>query len=204
MLATKSQIHWARRLWHMGGVSTLVVALHYVEHPTSLVILSALVVLCFLWEMARFYSPRCARLTEHVGAYIMRESEKKQILSSTYLLLAALIVLLNFEKHIVYLSLLFLAFADPVAGVVGRLYGRRHFLKHKSWAGTTAAFVVCTGVSAVFYGQYNLMQNDFVVASLLSGLVGALSECVVIVDDNLSLPILSACGLHLIFYWLGV
>lgn len=203
MLATKAHIHWARRVWHMCGVLVLVSALHFVEHKAALWWLGAIVGGCCVWELARLYSPPCERLTLHIGAYIMRESEKKQILSSTYLLLAAFVVLLNFEKNIVYLSLLFLAFGDPAAGVVGRLYGRRRFLSHKTYCGTTAAFVVCSLVAAVFYWKHNLMPQHFILASVASGLVGAASECVAILDDNLSLPIFSACGLQMIFYYLG-
>jgi dolichol kinase len=95
-----------------------------------------------------------------------------------------------------------LAFGDPVASYVGVRFGRNKLIGHKSLQGSIAAFMVCTVITYTFLARKDLMTDRIWVISIMGGLIGALSELIPIadLDDNLTLPILSATGLWLIFW----
>ena len=134
----------------------------------------------------------------------MRSTEVNKLAGTTYLLTGVLVITLLFSSTVVSLSLLFLAFADPIASFVGIKYGKDKIFGHKSVQGFVAAFVVCAVLTALFL-TYNAVPEHVLVISLLSGLVGALAELIPIgkLDDNFSMPVLSSLGLTILFYFFG-
>ena len=135
---------------------------------------------------------------------IMRSTEISKLAGTTYLLTGVLLIVILFNHGVVSLSLLFLAFADPIASFIGIKYGKDKIFGHKSVQGFVAAFVVCVVLTALFL-TYNAVPEHVLVISLLSGLVGALAELIPIgkLDDNFSMPVLSSLGLTILFYFFG-
>ncbi|MEK6628541.1 MAG: hypothetical protein AABY53_07935 [Bdellovibrionota bacterium] len=133
---------------------------------------------------------------------IMRSSELHRLAGTTYLITGSVLTAFFFNKGVVALSLLFLAFADPIASYVGIKYGKDKLFGHKSVQGFVAAFAVCTGLCYLFL-FYNRVQDYILIASLLAGLVGSLSELIPVgkLDDNFSMPVLSSIGLSILFYF---
>ena len=76
----------------------------------------------------------------------------------------------------------------------------------KSIQGTIAAFVVCAVATFSFIVYYNYLSERVIVVSLIAGLIGALAELIPIgkLDDNFTLPLLSAIGLSLLFFFFGI
>lgn len=131
--------------------------------------------------------------------------------------------MLTWAPHRASLHPLFrLSWADTAASVFGRLFGARTpplpsppFAKRKSLAGTLAAGVVSCLTAALFwatpiaeYGRRSELATDsssgsaspalsLPVLCIGSGIVGGIAEALELggVDDNLSLPILSALGI---------
>ncbi|MNT49889.1 hypothetical protein D3C72_1867680 [compost metagenome] len=68
-----------------------------------------------------------------------------------------------------------------------------------------AAFAVCALLCIIYLGYYGHPLDRVIVASILAGFVGALAELIPIakLDDNLTLPVMSASGLALLFYFFG-
>lgn len=99
----------------------------------------------------------------------------------------------------------FLAFADPIASYFGIMYGKDKILREKSLQGFLAAFVVCSLLTFAFLNSYDLFAERMVLISLLGGLIGALAELIPIgkLDDNLTLPVLSAVSLWGLFSLFG-
>lgn len=136
---------------------------------------------------------------------IMRQSEVKKLAGTTFLLSGVLLVNIFFPRPIVALTLLFLAFADPIASYFGILYGKDKIFGHKSIQGFMAAFFVCAILTCLFLMYYKYMSDRLLVISLFAGLVGAFAELIPIgkLDDNLTLPVISAIGLTVLFYFFG-
>lgn len=189
----------------MGGVSLM--ALFYALAPEkwSLIALSIGWLLFVPADFFRLTNPKFNDFTTHAFGAIMRQSERTKLAGTTYLVSGALIVLLIFPRDIVLLTLLFLAFADPIASYFGIRFGKDKILREKSLQGTLAAFVVCALLTFAFLSQNELLMDRLVVVSLLGGVIGALAELIPIgkLDDNLTLPVMSASALWVVFYLFG-
>lgn len=204
-LKRRSDIHWERKIWHMAGVGLIAALYAYLPLNVSMAILS----ICWLAfvpaDFLRQYRPE---LNEFLMTYfgpIMREHEEKRLAGTTYLLTGVGLVALIFPREIVILTLLFLAFADPVASIVGIKFGRTKIFGHKSLQGFVAALTICFLVTFIYLQVHEILTTRLLAASLLAGLVGALAELVPVasLDDNLTLPLLSAFGLWGIFELFG-
>ena len=124
---------------------------------------------------------------------------------TSYLLTGVSIIALIFPQEIVLLTLLFLAFADPIASYFGIKFGKDKIFGHKSLQGTVAAFFVCAILCFAFFYTHNLLLDRLIVVSLLGGLIGSLAELIPIgkLDDNLTLPVMSAIFLYFMFLLFG-
>ena len=71
--------------------------------------------------------------------------------------------------------------------------------------GSTAAFVVCSVLSFAFLYSHNLLMDRLIIVSIFAGIIGAMAELVPIgkLDDNLTLPVLSAVALWILFFLFG-
>ena len=134
----------------------------------------------------------------------MRSTELNRLAGTTYLLTGVLLIAILFNSGVVALSLLYLAFADPLASYVGIKYGTDKIFGHKSVQGFMAAFVVCAIMTGLYLTYYRVPQQVLIV-SLLGGLVGAFAELIPVgkIDDNFSMPVLSSIGLTILFYFFG-
>ncbi len=144
-------------------------------------------------------------LALHVFGPIMRESEAHKLAGTSFLIVGVAFVVLVFPRDIVSLTLLFLCFADPLASYVGIRFGKEKILGNKTVQGFLAAFVTCMLCSYLFLSWKDYPADRLLIFSLFAGLVGSLAELIPIanLDDNLTLPIVSATGLSLLFYFFG-
>ncbi len=204
-LKKRSDIHYARKIWHMSAVFTMFLAYVYLPPVVSMTIL---VVSWFIFVPFDFVRQKNEALNDwvvHAFKPIMRQSEVKKLAGTTFLLSGVLFIDLFFPRPVVALTLLFLAFADPIASYFGILYGKDKIFGHKSIQGFMAAFFVCAALTFLFLLYHNYMADRLIVISLLAGLVGAFAELIPIakLDDNLTLPVMSAFGLSILFYFFG-
>lgn len=200
----RSDLHLARKIWHMAGVFTLFVGWIFLPQWVSLTLLS----LCWLMfvpaDVLRQKNSELNRNVMRLFQPIMRKSEVDRLAGTTYLLTGVILIALLFDPRVVAISLLFLAFADPIASYVGIKYGKDKIFGHKSFQGFTAAFFVCAFVCYVFLSSGGV-HTHLLIASLLAGLVGALAELIPLgkLDDNFTMPVLSSVGLSILFYFFG-
>ena len=203
-LKNRSDLHVARKIWHMSGVFTIFTAWLFLPKWVSI---TALVLAWVLFVPTDFVRQKNDKLNKYlldIFRPIMRTNELNRLAGTTYLISGTLLIALFFNEGIVSLSLLFLAFADPIASYVGIKYGRDKIFGHKSVQGFVAAFVICTALTYLFL-YYNQVQEYIYIASLLAGFVGALAELIPLgkLDDNFSMPVMSSVGLTVLFYFFG-
>jgi diacylglycerol kinase (CTP) len=151
-------------------------------------------------DVLRLYYPKINLFVTRIFKPIMRKNELDKPAGTTYLLTGVIFIGLLFDKQVVGLSLLFLAFADPIASYIGIRFGKDKIFGHKSVQGFMAAFFVCFIVTYTFLYLHNI-QEYILIVSLLSGLIGALAELIPIakIDDNFTMPVLSSIGLSIVF-----
>lgn len=198
----KSDLHIARKVWHVTGVFTMFLVWWFFPQWVSMTLLTVGWLLFVPADFMRQKNPDVNRTLSNIFRPIMRSSELNRLAGTSYLLSGAVIITVCFNKHIVGLSLLFLAFADPIASYVGIKYGKDKIFGHKSVQGFVAAFFVCSILCFLFL-FYNQVQEHLLVVSLFAGMVGALAELIPVwkLDDNLTMPVLSCTGLSVLFYF---
>ena len=179
----------------------------------AFVIIFALYVLRLHW---RFFNV----LYCHVVGPLMRKKEVHTYNGVLWYLLGLIFSFTFFSKDVAVISLCLLSWSDTAASTFGRRYGHLtpKLTKHKSLAGTLAAFV--TGITCYMfygffvptYGNRNVKGTIMWTAETsrltlhelawLGGLVAALSEGIGIFnwDDNFTIPVLSSIFLHSVIY----
>ncbi len=198
----RSDLHIARKIWHVSGVFTMFAAWIFMPYWLSMTLLIVGWLLFVPTDFIRQKNPDFNRTLSNMFRPIMRNSELNRLAGTTYLLTGALTITLLFNNGVVALSLLFLAFADPIASYVGIKYGKDKIFGHKSVQGFVAAFVVCS-VLCFIYLYNKQVQEHLLVVSLFAGFIGALAELIPLgkLDDNFSMPVLSSVGLSVLFYF---
>lgn len=204
-LKKRTDIHYARKIWHMSGVFAMFLAYVYFPPAVSLAILGIAWCLFVPFDFLRQRKPALNDWAVHAFKPIMRQSEVKKLAGTTFLLTGVLAIDIIFPRPVVALTLLFLAFADPIASYFGILYGKDKIFGHKSIQGFMAAFFACTILTFFYLSHHNYLMDRLILVSLFAGLVGAFAELIPIgkLDDNLTLPVMSALGLTVLFYFFG-
>lgn len=189
----------------MTGVFMMFLAYVYLPPMVSMTVLVTACVIFVPIDLIRQKNENFNKFAVLVFKPIMRQSEVNRLAGTTFLLMGVLLVNIIFPRPIVALTLLFLAFADPIASYIGILYGKDKIFGHKSIQGFMAAFIVCALSTFGFCYYHGYLMDRLIVVSLFAGLVGALAELIPIgkLDDNLTLPLMSAIGLTVLFYFFG-
>lgn len=204
-LKKRSDIHYARKIWHMSGVFVIFLGFIYLPPFVFTTILALACAIFVPFDFLRHKYPALNDWAVHAFKPIMRQSEVKKLAGTTFLFSGVLIIDILFARPVVALTLLFLAFADPIASYFGILYGKDKIFGHKSIQGFMAAFFVCSAVTFFYLLYHNYLVDHIIVVSLLAGLVGAFAELIPIgkLDDNFTLPLMSSFGLTVLFYFFG-
>jgi diacylglycerol kinase (CTP) len=204
-LRSKSDLHLARKIWHFTGIMGMVMIYNYFGTERSWWIIVGLAAFFFPLDWLRQSRPKLNQATMKLFGPVMRQHEQQAFSGLSYLLLGGIILLAFFERHVITLSLLFLAIADPLASYVGIRYGRDRILGHKTLQGTLAAFFACSAIAGGYYYLNGIMTERLLIVAPISGVIGAATELIPIgkLDDNLTCPVLSALGLSALFYLYG-
>ncbi len=202
LLKKRSEMHWARKIWHVGGVLSLAGIYYYLPFSWNVVLFGALWLVFILVDFFRLRFPSLNGSLTCLFRSVMRKSEFKTYAGTSYLLTGVLLIVLVFPRDVVFITLLYLALADPMASVVGIRFGKDKIFGRKSLQGSLAAFFVCTLITLAVLSSSDLATHRWLLISFLGGGVGAASEVVPMggMDDNFSIPVLSALGLSGLFW----
>jgi dolichol kinase len=158
-------------------------------------------------EVARFFIPSVnAWFIEWLGM-LLKPGEERKVTAATYLPVTSLVLLLLFDVEIASLALLFLAFGDPLAGIIGKRFGRlrwdRWFKKGmaaasgKSVEGALAFLVASLSIATLLWAKdiYLTLWPAAVGAA-----VAAIVEFLPIpLEDNATVPVASALVMWLLW-----
>ncbi|MFK8138849.1 MAG: diacylglycerol/polyprenol kinase family protein [Bdellovibrionales bacterium] len=136
---------------------------------------------------------------------VMRENEINGISGTTFLMVGVFTVVSLFPRDVAVLAIGMLAFGDPISSIIGVRFGKDKIIGNKSLQGTMAGFATCTLLSFFYYLSKDLMVDRLVLVSLISGMLGAVSEIIPVgkLDDNLTFPVIAAFMLSAIFALFG-
>jgi dolichol kinase len=180
-----------RKLIHLA-MAVVPLAGWWISYQAALVLAGLLVVASIVVEAARRGGPGVNRLLWRLIPSVFREWEGHRLLGSTWFTLGVLAALLLFGRDAGGTAILFLAWGDPAAEVVGRRWGRKG--QRKTLAGSLGCFLACLIAGGVGIGLGGLSPWAALVGAVVATLVERWSPPP---DDNLWLPTVSGLALAL-------
>ncbi|KAN0000822.1 hypothetical protein ACTFIZ_001272 [Dictyostelium cf. discoideum] len=164
-----------RKGFHFFGLVIPIIyllGLHYTTFFTTQVgvwILGTISLLYFIWEQMRLNIPAMQEFCVKMYGGMMREKEKDRMNAVS--------------------SMLFLIIGDFTAALVGISYGRTK-IGNKSLEGSIAMFSVCWLLSYITFFNQNLGEHISFWGAISATLIELFNPSWI--DDNLTIPILSA------------
>ncbi|MBR3501723.1 MAG: phosphatidate cytidylyltransferase [Alphaproteobacteria bacterium] len=149
----------------------------------------------FIFEYG--YYKRCSWARKTFGSLFYKTLRNKEIADekfhptgSIYVLTAALICSCFFNKYAAIIGLTVMLVSDSAAALVGKTYGRIKIYKNKTLEGTLAFFFSAVLVNIILsnlhpFGMYSVI-------ACLAATLAELFEDKIKIDDNLSIPLLTA------------
>jgi len=202
-LHVRSDLHLARKTWHaiMGSVIAFLY-LAGISRSTGIMILGSLLGFDLFMEMARLKSPAFNEKLMRIWGPFMRSCEINRVSGIPYYLASTIIAIGLFPQPIAVLSILFLAWGDPIASLFGILYGKKglKFASGKSVVGTAAGILTCMLVSLIYLKTLDISDSALVILTLVGGVAGGTAELLPFdLDDNFTIPVISGFVLWLAF-----
>jgi dolichol kinase len=179
-----------RKFFHMfGSIIAWVYLFSPLSYKTALGILACYAFAMLVIDVVRLMLPSLnSNFTRTFGA-LMRSTEVKTLNTSTYFVLGSLVAMTFFPKPVAVVAILYLAFGDPLAAIVGMRFGKTRFFG-KSIEGSAACFLVCLVIGLPFFAPP---------VALFGALTATLSELMPFpINDNFRIPILSGLALMLV------
>ncbi len=182
-----------RKSIHLASIG-IPIAYYFVPrfHATR-ILLVAFLVLLFI-DLLRLQTPRVRWFFARFLGDILRGHESRDLLASTYLVLAALLTLYIVpQKQVAIAALSFMVVGDTAAALVGRRWGRTRFFG-KSLEGSGAAFIACVIAGAIILYLPPPAEHALPALTWPIVLAGAFFATVfealpIPLDDNFSVPL---------------
>lgn len=192
-----------RKLIHVSSL-WIVVLYHYTDQQTMLAVLVPVTLIMLLLDGAR----RCGTLSLPIIAplmhYVLRTRETDRMSGGSYMMVAALIMVLCFPKMVVMTGFMYLLLADSAAALIGKKWGK-HSFAGKTIEGSAAFFITCLFSMALLQTVYDA-GSLYVISAVAAALVATLVEAYSLkfkLDDNLSIPLATAMVMVVVQYGLG-
>jgi dolichol kinase len=187
---TRKLIHLAMALvpaagWWYGGWLALVLA-------------AAMLAASLVAEAARRWWPWVNRILWQLLPTVFRAWEGRRVLGSTWFAIGTLATLLLCGQDAGGTAVLFLAWGDPAAELVGRRWGRTG--ARKTLAGSLGCLVACLVAGVAGVGLGGLSPWTVLAGAVVATLTERRSPPP---DDNLWMPLFSGLAMVVVEWWLG-
>jgi dolichol kinase len=203
-----TDLHFARKAWHalMGSV----IAWIYwqgMSVANGIFILSCFLVWDVSMELARLRIPSLNTRLLRIMGPLMRASEVNQMSGIPYYISASILAIALFPREVAVLSILYLAWGDPMASLWGILYGKKsyRFANGKSLIGTLGGVLTCCLISFLFFRSNGQSGLTLASMTLIGGIAGGTAELLPFeMDDNFTIPMISGFVLWVAFIGFGL
>ena len=188
-----------RKLIHLSSL-WIPLTIFFAQQHTAALLFSVILLGNGILEYGNFKKWRWARnIFGRLFSRTLRSKESArahfQFSGSMYVMAAAIICTLGFDKIIAIIAMTVMLISDTCSALFGKAFGTRQIYPHKSLEGTTAFFVSALLINMMFH-KLEPFGYDSVIACILATLV-EIYEDKTKIDDNLAIPL--AVGLTLTF-----
>ncbi len=203
---TRKDLQIPRRLFHFGcGITSGLIYQIFLTHKQAVYILGIAASLMYVIEQLRINYPN-TKVLKQLNRYFLRAEEQLKESAAIPYIMALLLTIISFPKSIALVAIYTLATADPLSAIIGIRFGRRKIVKEKSVEGSLAflfaSFVVCFSV------LYSIEGNPFwaviAVSCFSSIFITAFEMAPIKLDDNLTIPLMTASILWVITTYVGL
>jgi dolichol kinase len=170
----------------------------WISYGVALALAAAMLGASLIVEAARRWWPWLNHLLWRLLPTVFRESESIRILGSTWFATGALASLLLFGPDTGGTAVLFLAWGDPLAEMVGRRWGRAG--QGKTVAGSVGCLLACMVAGIVGMGLGGLSAWTVLAGVVVATLVERWSPPP---NDNLWMPVLSGLAMGMVQWLVG-
>lgn len=200
-LASRKDLHIARKLWHVLGVAFILWLYSTLPYKVALGVCSTATAFVIFCDYLRMRFKFFQKIVLFFMRPFMREEEKRNFTGLSYMLAGFWILILFCPREVATLSMLFVMWGDPIASWFGSKYGRDK-IGDKSLQGFMACFAVCFLISMGFLYYSDFTADRLLYVALFAGLIGGVAELIQIpkLDDNFSMPVISGILLSALFY----
>ncbi len=197
-----------RKLFHVFVGSSVLSIIYYLDWDknTASIILGVATAFMLLFEIIRVKITKINELFIRTFKAFVRQEEKHKMLTVSYYFLGMFLTFLFFKRDIAILSILYLTFADPSAALIGKAFGKVKLIPNKTLEGSLSFGLVCLIINSLYapYTHTDILTSNYIF--YLAPVAGMLAEFIVVLDDNLSIPIIAGGLLTLLeitnFTWL--
>ena len=183
----------SRKVIHILSIIIPILHIYIFKNKIDMIIfLSAMVIFCFFIEIFRYQHSFISKIFERYLSIIMRNFEKQGSLTgATWVFVGALITIIIVPQPFCILALLFLAFGDSVAALIGMKFP---FIKigNKTLSGSLACFTMCLFTGLIF--DFKISLEIIFIGAFAATIVELAS---IKINDNLLIPLLSGCAMYL-------
>lgn len=180
-----------RKLIHIASSAFPLAYLFLLERTTILWIVGVCAALLVAGELLRLRFSFFANLYRLLFSAVVRRKEDHRFTGATFVFSAAFLTILLFEKHVAVFALLILSFADSMAALVGKRWGRRPLLD-KTVEGTVTFLIVAVALAFALPG---IPREAALVAALVATVVELLPSPI---NDNLLVPLSAAISISMV------
>ena len=156
-LATRSDFHVLRKIWHCSVGSLVALSHGFVFlRIEGICLFSCLFLFCIILETVRRTSGPVNRIVISILGPLMRAHEVDRLAGTFYYAFGCWTAAVFFPKRVTVLAILYLSFVDPLASAIGILFPSTGRLSNgKSVLGALIGVVVC------FFVGYYYLQHIF-------------------------------------------
>lgn len=177
-----------RKAWRLGAI-IFPLTYYFTNKITSLFVILPFLCIFIVLEILRFFIFRFNERLFISFRYILKEKEKKTLLSTTWFLLSVFLTVILFSKDIAIAAILFLIFSDASADIIGSKFGHIRILKTRTLEGSLAFFITCLIIGIIInFTKINLGFSVFIGGALAATVIELLP---LPIEDNFTIALFS-------------
>ncbi|MBQ3695909.1 MAG: phosphatidate cytidylyltransferase [Alphaproteobacteria bacterium] len=182
-----------RKLIHLSSF-WMVAMVWLLPRVWCILMLCTITTIVLIAEYETHKNSLCGRIYRFLFSSVLREKEKDAAFGfsgAAYVLIAALLLVVIMPKVVVMFALSVLLLCDTAAALVGRAIGHYRIIGKKTIEGTVAFVLSGMIVCMLFNWGFGLPVYRALIGVFL-GCMGDLLNEKIHIDDNLSIPLLTA------------
>ncbi|MCM8800687.1 MAG: hypothetical protein NC912_01520 [Candidatus Omnitrophica bacterium] len=184
----------ARKIWRLCG---LVFPVCYYFGSKTLAFWIVFLSLSFfiLIEILRGIKPNFNERLFIIFKPVLKEKEKRSLLSTTWLIFSVFLTMLFFKKEFAIVAMLFLVLGDIASWLIGTYFGKISIGRH-TLEGSVAFFTSCL-IIGILLNQFSYIKLSWRVI-ILGALSATLAELFPWLDDNFTISLFSGMMMTLV------